>query len=390
MTQFFLPDLGEGLPEAEIQAWHIQENEWIERDQPLVAMETAKAVVDIPAPFSGRVIRLYGQPGERIKTGEPLLDIEESMDSTSTTHSASSTAPLVGQLKSHAQILEEAALGVQTDPSFFVPPFTKAPPSLYALAKKLGVSLQNCPGTGPAGQITVQDLENAAQLKTKKSEAVASLATKKKVGQGTVLQGVRRAMAQAMQHAHQSIVPVTLVDDADIHAWPSKTDVTLRLIRAISVACQREPRLNAWLDSPTHTLQQHSEINLGIAMDSPEGLFVPVLKNIQQKTPSQLRQQIEQFKLNIKMRGLAPEELKEATFILSNIGMFAGRYATPIILPPMVAILAAGRIYEEVVLVQDQPRAHRKLPLSLTVDHRVITGGEAARFLSALILDLQS
>lgn len=390
MTQFCLPDLGEGLPEAEIQRWHVQQNDWIERDQPMVAIETAKAVVDIPAPFSGRVMRLYGQPGERLKTGEPLLDIEESTDSTPITSPVSPTAPLVGQLKSHSQILEEAAAGVQTDSSFLVPPFTKATPSLYALAKKLGVSLQNCLGTGPVGQITVQDVENAARLNTKQGESVDSLATEKKAAQGAALHGVRRAMAQAMQQAHQSIVPVTLVDDADIQAWPSKTDVTLRLIRAISVACQREPRLNAWLDSQAQTLQQHSQINLGIAMDSPEGLFVPVLKNIQQKTPSQLRQQIEQFKLTIKMRGLAPEELKDATFILSNIGMFAGRYATPIILPPMVAILAAGRIYEEVVLIQGQPQAHRKLPLSLTVDHRVITGGEAARFLSALILDLQS
>ncbi len=197
-------------------------------------------------------------------------------------------------------------------------------------------------------------------------------------------------MAMAMKQSHQSTVPVTLVDDADIHAWPEKTDITLRLIRAIMTACQREPRLNAWFDESQLALCQHNQIDLGIAMDAPEGLFVPVLKNIAQESAINLRKAIDKFKVEVKNRSILPDALVGATFVLSNIGVFAGRYATPIIIPPMVAILAVGRINEKLVSLQGKINSHKQLPLSLTVDHRVITGGEAARFLSALLIDLQA
>ncbi len=204
------------------------------------------------------------------------------------------------------------------------------------------------------------------------------------------LRGVRRIMASTMKQAQLSVVPVTLVDDADIHAWPEKTDITLRLIRAVMAACQREPRLNAWFDESQLALCQHSQIDLGIAMDASEGLFVPVLKNVAQESAVHLRKAIDKFKLEVKNRSISPDALLGATFVLSNVGVFAGRYATPIIIPPMVAILAVGHINEKVVIEEGKVSVHKQLPLSLTVDHRVITGGEAARFLSALIIDLQA
>lgn len=385
MTLFNLPDLGEGLPDAEIREWFVQIDEYIKMDQPMVSMETAKAVVDIPAPFSGKVTQLYGKAGDIIKTGAPLIDIEEENQP-----DTKDKATVVGNLQLGSAILEESATGIKPKPRMAHPnKGVKATPAIRALAKKLRVNLADCHGTGPDGQIMVADLEKMPP-KGGAPEKIVSSSNNTLTAGYEPLRGVRRAMAIAMEKAHQSVVPVTLVDDADIHAWQEKTDITLRLIRAIMAACQREPRLNAWFDESNLALCQRSQIDLGIAMDAPEGLFVPVLKNIARSSAINLRKSIDKFKTEVKSRSISPEDLLGATFVLSNVGIFAGRYASPIIIPPMVAILAVGRMTERVVSEQGKLVAHKLLPLSLTVDHRVITGGEAARFLSALIMDLQA
>lgn len=382
MTTFNLPDLGEGLPDAEIREWYVGDNEFINADQPMVAMETAKAVVDIPAPFSGKVIKRYGEKGDIIKTGSPLIDIEEENHIDNDNKST-----VVGSLQSGSKILDESAMGVKPSSPITTHNGVRATPAIRALAKKLQVNLADCIATGPDGQITVADLEKMTHQRSPKKITSPNVESTKAY---EALQGVRRAMAIAMKKSHQSVVPVTLMDDADIHGWPEKTDITLRLIRAIMAACQREPRLNAWFDETTMALCQHNQIDLGIAMDAPDGLFVPVLKDIAHSSAINLRKSIDKFKTEVKNRSIAPQDLLGATFVLSNVGVFAGRYASPIIIPPMVAILAVGRIVESVVAERGKPVIHKLLPLSLTVDHRVITGGEAARFLSALILDLQT
>ncbi|MEN9450876.1 MAG: branched-chain alpha-keto acid dehydrogenase subunit [Pseudomonadota bacterium] len=300
-------------------------------------------------------------------------------------------ATLVGNLKLGDAILEESPLGIQ--PKQNSAPHQngiKATPAIRALAKKFQINIKNCNGTGPDGQILVADIEKMLQQKSSKEEISKSNSLSPLPAGYEPLRGVRRVMVSTMKQAQQSIVPVTLVDDADIHAWPEKTDITLRLIRAIMAACQREPRLNAWFDESQLAVCQHSRIDLGIAMDASEGLFVPVLKNVAQESAVNLRKAIDKFKLEVKNRSISPDDLLDATFVLSNVGVFAGRYATPIVMPPMVAILAVGRINEKVVVEAGKVSVHKQLPLSLTVDHRVITGGEAARFLSALIIDLQA
>ncbi len=383
MTLFYLPDLGEGLPDAEIRHWYIHLGEVIKADTPMVAMETAKAVVDIPAPFSGKVMQIYGKSGDIIKVGEVLIDIEEGEEKK--TKTPNDKATVVGILQTSDTILAEPATGIQTKFDIAThSKLNKATPAIRALAKKMQVDLTHCIGTGPAGQITVSDLEMAKKITTSTPSILPPAEGYES------LRGVRRAMAIAMTQSHQSVVPVTLVDDADIHSWPEKTDVTLRLIRAIMTACQREPRLNSWFDGSNMSLHQHPQINLGIAMDAPEGLFVPVLKNVAQCSLADCQKMIDQFKTKVKTRSIPAENLSDATFVLSNVGVFAGRYATPIITPPMVAILAIGRIREAVVADKGKPILHKLLPLSLTVDHRAITGGEAARFLSELIRDLQT
>ena len=164
----------------------------------------------------------------------------------------------------------------------------------------------------------------------------------------------------------------------------------MRLIQAIIVGCQKEPALNTWFDTQHSARKCFKEINLGIAMDSAEGLFVPVIHDAAQKSPQQLRALIEQYKEEVKARNIAPENLKGATITLSNFGKFAGRFASPIIVPPQTAILAVGRLYHSVMVGNDGTLTpHRVVPLSLTFDHRAITGGEATRFLGAVISSLQ-
>ena len=187
----------------------------------------------------------------------------------------------------------------------------------------------------------------------------------------------------------RSAAKVTITDDADIDAWQPNEDITFRLIRAIVLACQAEPALNAWYDSHSLGRRVIEKIDLGIAVDTEDGLFVPVLRDVANRSRDDLRRGLEALKKDVKARTVPPEELRGYTITLSNFGTFGGRYADPVVVPPTVAILGAGRIRPEVVAVDGQPVVHRLLPLSLTFDHRAVTGGEAGRFLMVVINDLQ-
>lgn len=381
MTIFRLPDLGEGLADAEIREWYVKEGDVVKVDQPIVSMETAKAVVDVPASQSGKIIKLYGKAGDVILTDAPLVEFEGGATEEPV---KTSTATVVGALESSDTVLVESATGIaQTNTGAGI----KAMPAVRALAKRLNVDLAQIKGSGTGGQITLDDVERAAPtsapttVKTEQTTAIPN-------GYEAV-RGARRAMAIAMSQSHSEIVPITLVDDADIHAWPEKTDTTVRMIRAIVAGCKAEPVLNSWFDGKAMAKRLHDEINLGIAVDAPEGLFVPVIKNVANKSAEDLRKAINTMKEQVKARTIPQEDLKGATIVLSNVGVFAGRYATPIISLPTVAILATGRIHEEVVAHNGKAEIHRVMPLSLSIDHRAVTGGEAARFLAAVIKDLE-
>jgi 2-oxoisovalerate dehydrogenase E2 component (dihydrolipoyl transacylase) len=219
---------------------------------------------------------------------------------------------------------------------------------------------------------------------------------KKKASQKTKLTGpmeavhsVRRFMAITMAEAHQEIAAVTIIDDADITDIPKDADYTVRLIQAIIAGSIAEPSLNAWFDNKNMERCLHKEIHLGIAMDTVDGLFVPVLKDVAKQSPETLREKINEYKKAVRSRTIAPSDLQGATITLSNFGMITGRYATPIVVPPMVAILGTGKIREIVGVHEGQMAIRRIIPLSLTFDHRAVTGGEASRFLAAVIDRLQ-
>jgi 2-oxoisovalerate dehydrogenase E2 component (dihydrolipoyl transacylase) len=203
------------------------------------------------------------------------------------------------------------------------------------------------------------------------------------------LRGMRRSMARAMAQAHAQVVPTTLMEDANIQRWAEGEDLTARLIRALVQATRAEPTLNAWFDAQNQTLTVHNAVHVGVAIDTDEGLFVANLADAQAKTAAQIRQEVSRLRAATLARRLTPAELSGYTLMVSNFGVYAGRYATPVIAPPCVAILAAGRARIAAVPVLGAIAAQKILPLSLTFDHRACTGGEAARFLAALLQDLE-
>ncbi len=418
MTTFNLPDLGEGLAEAEIVRWHVKVGDQVKVDDPMLAVETAKAVVEVPAPYSGKVIALHGNPGDVIATGAALIDFElENAQPAAPTAAASHTSEqrdsgtVVGSmLTSDEELIETALAGSSAaDQSNRSGGRLRAAPAARAVAKKLGIDLSRLQGSGRGGVITVDDVVSA----TAPSASVAAFRTTSAAqrGIGVItskvvqpkfaaggggssveperLRGLRRSMAKSMTLARDNVTSCTIFDDADLHRWGEGQDVTIRLLRGIAAGCKAEPGLNAWLDDTAHSRLLLARIDVGIAVDTPEGLIAPVVRDVGGRTTTQLRQDINRLKRNARDRTLGSEDLKDFTFMLSNFGMIAGRYATPVVVPPAVAILGAGRLSHDVVAVMGRIEAHKRLPLSLTFDHRSVTGGEAARFMAAMLIDLE-
>jgi pyruvate dehydrogenase E2 component (dihydrolipoamide acetyltransferase) len=363
MKIFKLPDLGEGLQEAEIVVWHIAVGDEVKTDQPMVSVETAKALVDIPAPYAGKVARLFGNPGDIAHLGAPLVGFEgEEARQESTT--------VVGKVESTGQVIAEQ--NIAPVPTAGI----KATPAVRALARKLNVDLAMVTPTGADGLITAADVNRAARILAE-------------IGPQEVLRGTRRFMAQTMTLAHAEVAGATIMDDADIEAWAPGTRILLRLVRALVAAARAEPGLNAWYDSKTVGRHIIRKVDLGLAVDTPDGLFVPVLRNVDTLPPEQLAGALQRLIADTQARRVPPEDLRGNTITLSNYGTIAGRYASPVVVPPTVAILGSGRVRDEVVARDRKPVVHRVLPLSLTFDHRCVTGGEAGRFLAAAIIDLE-
>jgi len=203
---------------------------------------------------------------------------------------------------------------------------------------------------------------------------------------------MRRSMAENMARAGAAIVPATLYDEADIEAWwASDHDLTTRLIHAVVAACAAVPLLNAWFDEQAMTIEMHPRVDLGLAVDTPDGLIVPVIRDAGGRDPKALRSDIDTLKAAARARTIPSADLRDPTITLSNFGMIAGQHAALVIIPPQVAIVGAGRLALEAVPESGGGVVFRhRLPLSIAFDHRVVTGGDAARFMNAIIHSLES
>jgi pyruvate dehydrogenase E2 component (dihydrolipoamide acetyltransferase) len=367
---FKLPDLGEGLQEAELVEWHVAEGDEINADQPLVSMETDKAIVEVPSPRSGGIAHLHGSPGDIIPVGAVLVEFTEG-DVEETKEARQDTGTVVGVVEAGEEVVKEKATTVGQ-----VAIGIKATPAVRALAKRLNVDLAVVTPGGADGLVTAADVERVAKVLTE-------------LGPIEQLRGPRRAMARKMTLARAEVVPVTVSEDVDTDDWGADADVTMRLVRAIVAGCRAEPALNAWYDSHAVGRRVLEKIHLGVAVDTDEGLFVPVLHDVGDRSIEDIKQGLEQLKADVRARTIPPEEMRGYTFMLSNFGSIFGRYANPIVQPPSVGILGAGSMRPQVVAHDGKPQVRRTMPLSLTFDHRAVTGGEASRFLKAVVEDLQ-
>lgn len=353
MKIFRLPDVGEGLAEASIVQWHVAAGENVKADQLLVSVETAKAVVDIPSPRAGRILRLLADVGAVVATHAPLLEFsndDEANADTRTDHTRGNSSPphdnssVVGQLSQHS---------IQRTESFIIGRHRHTEARLQQQAARR------------------QNRHNAAAP----AASTRVSATNAAFSGGEALSPQRRQMAENLQRAHQEVALVTLMD----HATPLCTDtaqLSVRLLRALAAAARAEPALNAWYDSRQQTRLLHSALHVGVAVDTPQGLYVPVLRDVQMQNLAQLQVALDALKHDAHAHRLTASQQQGATLTLSNFGAISGSLATPLVSPPQVAILGAGRLQEG------------RLPLSLSFDHRAVTGGEAARFLAAVIADL--
>ncbi|ARN83728.1 dihydrolipoamide acetyltransferase family protein [Methylocystis bryophila] len=366
MKIFKLPDLGEGLQEAELVEWRVRPGDEVTVDAPLLAVETAKAAVEIPSPYAGRVARLFAEIGDIVHIGAPLVGFEGEGEE------SGDAGTVVGAVKSGSHVLAETIQTVGHGGGG-----VRATPAVRALAHKLGVELAMVTPSGADGVIMASDVQRVARILSEAEPAEP-------------LRGFRRSMAQNMALAQAEVAPATIMDDVDIESWSAGEDVTARLIRALVAGCRAEPALNAWFESGALSRRVLRKIDLGVAVDMPEGLFVPVLRNVGERDPADLRAGINRMRADLAARRVPPEEMRGATITLSNFGVIAGRYAAPVVVPPTVAILGAGRIRREPVVHDGAIVARRIMPLSLTFDHRAVSGGEAGRFLAAVMLDLSA
>lgn len=370
-SPFLMPDLGEGLDEVEVVSLHVEEGDYVVADQPLLSVETDKAVVEIPSPMAGQVLRLAVRVGERVKVGQPVVEFG--------TGGHRESGSVVGHLPTGSSD-DEPAPAARPDgaPLPVSASAVKAAPAVRDLARRLGVELARVQPSGPGGAILSRDVEAAAACSADRNPEYEPLT------------GVRLSMARTLADAHTQIAAATISDEADVEGWAAEGRITLRLIRAIAHAAAVEPALNAWYDGPTLSRRQHHEVHLGIAVDTTDGLFVPVLRDAGRRTAGELRAEIARLRDQVERRAIRPEELRGATISLSNFGTFGtGLTAALMVVPPQVAILGCGRLVRRVVPAGDGVAVHAVLPLSLTFDHRPVAGGEAARFLAAVIADLE-
>ncbi len=383
--EFRLPDLGEGIAEAEIRGWLVEEGEQIEEHQPVVEVETDKAVVELPSPKAGTVVKHHHLEGAIIAVGDVLLTIALAAEAAGRPPSYG----IVGELPE----AEDASLDVPTvTPSAPVPASeVRALPSVRALAKELQVELSLVSGSGPDNSITAEDVKAAAS-REKTPAAEAQLPHGERVPQ----KGVRRVIARRLLQAQQLTAFVTNMEEFDVtRLWdlkrreePQLAERDLHLtflpffMKAVQHALLEYPRFNARLEEEKKELILQPDCHIGIAVDTEDGLMVPVLRNIAKKSILDLAEELQQLSERAQQRSIALEDLQGSTFTLTNFGSYGGHFATPIINYPNVAILGCGRIRAKPWVVEEEIVIRQILPLSLTFDHRVADGAEACRFLA--------
>jgi pyruvate dehydrogenase E2 component (dihydrolipoamide acetyltransferase) len=416
-NDFCLPDLGEGLEEAELIEWNVSVGQRVKENDVLAKMETAKALVEVPSPRAGVIAVLHGKPGQAIKVGMPLVTYkaEESSDDRSTggNGAAHEERPAHEERRDAGTVVGNLAAAEESENR---DQKVLAAPAVRRLARELGVDIEQVTGTGIGGRVTAADLRTAAHASTAQTSAPpkpreAAVATASPAGttpdtDRVPFRGVRKTIAEHLRYSVDRAIHFTVMDEADVSALD---DLRRRLVAASNEKISLLPfvaaavcrvltgrhgpsfkRLNSTVDDDRQEIVQHRAVHLGIATDTESGLMVPVIRNANQMGVLEISRQIAELAREARDRSIPPHRLSGSTFTISNFGALGGRFGTPIINYPEAGILAVGRAHEGVVVRQGMLGVGKLLPLSLSADHRVIDDATAATALARIIELLQT
>ena len=366
---FLLPDLGEGLEEAEIGHWLVSEGDVVALNQPLVEVETAKATVEVPSPFAGTIVKLHADEGETLKVGAALVtfDVEEAEEAEATTEDTAT--PVVTEDAAVPAVTEDAAI--------------PATPAVRRLAKDLGIDLDATEGTGPSGRITREDVERAAKGGPEADVEVAPISM------------IRRTIAENLTRAVRQIPHVTAfrtLDCTALEAFRRELGVSPLpiVVRALAEICKEHRALNASYMGDRGQIWLHRRVHVGIATDTERGLLVPVVRDAAEGTIGHIAAEIERLAAAARDGSIRIQELNGGTITVTNTGSYGSEFGTPIINPPQSAILGFGVIEPRALVIDDQVVARPACTLSLAFDHRLIDGATAGRAFGDLVSLLES
>ena len=409
MQEFKLPDLGEGLAEAEIDKWLVKEGDVVAEDDLLVEVITDKATAEIPSPFAGTVTKIHAAEGEVVPVGTVIITIGEAGDA----GGAAGGDPVPERVPAAEPQAERGLSERTTAPSNGAPTGAngvKAMPPVRKLARELGVDIAVLEGSGPGGRVLREDVEAAARGDNVISLTEEAPAARKpppppppvrplsvpaisRDERREPFRGVRRTIAERMQHAHQIVPPVTHVEECDV----TQLDATRKLanernpdgqrltylpfiVKAVVAALKDHPALNASLDEEASEIVFHGDYNIGVAVDTPAGLVVPVVKHADQKRLRDIAADIDRLAAAARNGTISSEDLRGGTFTVTSPGPFGGLMATPIVIHPQSGILGVHRATDRPVVRDGQIVVRKMMNLSITFDHRILDGMTAAKF----------
>src|SRR4051812_24086724 len=367
--EFKLPDLGEGLTEGEIARWLVAEGDEVAEDQPLVEIQTDKTTVEIPSPAAGRVAKIHVAEGEVVPVGTVLVVIGED--------AAGAGDVLVGDLGSEAVV---ARTTPEPASRVAAPARVQATPLVRRVAQELGVDLAAVAATGAGGRVTEADVRAAAGARDTVSRAPGNERREK-------VRGVRRQIVDHLTRAHRDIPTVTYVEECDFSAVDMKL-LLPTVLRATALTLREFPELNARLEGDE--IVYLDRYDLGIAVQTDDGLVVPVVRGCDSRRVEDLRADVDSLAERARGGKLAPEELRGSTFTVTSAGKLAGVLVTPLVNHPEVAILGVHRVAERPVVRDGEIAIRRMGNVSVTFDHRVVDGARAAGFALAIIRRLEN
>jgi pyruvate dehydrogenase E2 component (dihydrolipoamide acetyltransferase) len=424
-SHFILPDLGEGVHEAELIKWRVSVGDNIKEHETLAEMETDKALVEVPSPWTGVVSELCGSEGEIIIVGNILVKYDigegsteepkakdakksEDQDAGTVVGNVSGELEVSSRFSRRSDIELHSANGNGK---------ALATPAVRRIARDLGVEIDRVPASGRGGRVTASDVHGFAEVAESPSRVSVTEATSAPAGfapQAVAIpselppiddsgvsevipfRGVRRKIAQALDVSVKTAVHFTVVDEANVTAIDAKRreyaavlghklSLLPFLMTAVCKALQLHPELNSIVDDANAQIFRKEAVNLGCAVDTEHGLMVPVIHGAHRLSVAQLGSAVTELARGCKDRSIDRQRLQGGTFTISNVGSYGGMFATPIINYPEVGILAAGRAKERVLAEDGRMFVGKVLPLSLSCDHRVVDGAEGARFLNTVV-----